>query len=92
MFYYIQVDIRYCQDPSAAVPETKEGQAVPSYDLVVIKELGHGISRGVMDLERPFLGSYVPPDRQYPEISDNVGESQSEVDQVLKTNELLPLD
>ena len=65
-------------------------QAVSSYDLLVIKDLGHGISRGVMDLERPFQGSYVPPDRYYQEISNNnVEESQSEVDQVLKTNELL---
>ena len=61
-----------------------------SFDQLVIKDIGHGMSRGVMDLERPFQGSYVPPDRQYQEISNNnVKESQSEVDQVLKTNELL---
>ena len=85
--HFIQVDIRYCQESSVG------GQVITSYDLLVIKDLGHGMSRGVMDLERPFLGSYVPPDRNYQENSHhNVGESQSEVDQVLETNELLILD
>merc|ERR1719219_2448332 len=88
-----QVDIRYCQDSSATVPETEGGQVVSSYDLLVIKDLGHGMTRGVMDQERPFIGSYVPPDRHYQETSNyNLGESQSEVDQVSKTNELLLLD
>merc|ERR1719219_3377112 len=88
-----QVDIRYCQDSSIAVPETEGGQVVSSYDLLVIKDLGYGISRGVMDLERPFHGSYVPPDRHYQETSNyNVAESQPELDQVLQTTELLLLD
>merc|ERR1719219_1724860 len=88
-----QVDIRYCPDSSIAVPETEGGQVLSSYDLLVIKDLGYGISRGVMDLERPFQGSYVPPDRHYQETSNyNVAESQPELDQVLQTNELLLLD
>ena len=91
--HFIQVDIRYCQESSVGVSETEGGQVVSSYDLLVIKDLGHGMSRGVMDLERPFQGSYVPPDRHYQETSNyNVAESQPEVDQVLQTNELLLLD
>ena len=66
---------------------------VSRYDLLVVRELGHGMTRGVMDMERPFQGTYVPPEREYQEIShNNVGESQSEVNQVLKTDELLLLD
>ena len=65
---------------------------VSRYDLLVVRELGHGMTRGVMDMERPFHGTYVPPEREYQEISHNVGDSQSEVDPVLKTNELLLLD
>ena len=93
MFRNSQVDIRYCQVSEGAVTEIEGGQAVSSNDVLFIKDLGYGMTRGVMDMERPFMGSYVPPEREYQEIShSNVGESQSEENQVLKTDELLLLD
>ena len=75
---------------------------VSRYDLLVVRELGHGMTRGVMHLERPFLGSFVPPDHQQnqpdtsnPATSTTVLESKIEDDDQdvnLKRNELLPLD
>ena len=69
---------------------------VSRYDLLVVKHLGHGMNRGVMDLERPFQGYYVPPKLQHNIAnSPSVLESQSEADPdvILETkNELLPLE
>ena len=75
---------------------------VSRYDLLVVRELGHGMTRGVMDLERPFLGSFVPPDHQQnqpdtsnPATSTTVLESKIEDDDqdvISKRNEILPLD
>ena len=44
---------------------------VSRYDLLVVKQLGHGMTRGVMDLERPFLGCYVPPDHQHSQLQSS---------------------
>ena len=64
---------------------------VSRYDLLVVKELGHGMTRGVMDLERPFLGSFIPPDHQHnTATSSTVREAQLEEELIL--NELLPLE
>ena len=37
--------------------------------MLVVKDLGYGMNRGLMDMERPFLGHYIPPDRQ--EVSNS---------------------
>ena len=75
---------------------------VSKCDLLFVKQLGHGMTRGVMHLERPFLGRFVPPDHQHRqlELSDTVTsttvleseKSEAEQDVVLKSNELLPLE
>ena len=77
---------------------------VSRYDLLVVKQLGHGMTRGVMDLERPFLGCYVPPDHQHQHSqlqSSNTAtvttvrgsqKLEAQQDIVLKRNELLPLE
>ena len=75
---------------------------VSRYDLLVVKQLGYGMTRGVMDLERPFLGCYVPPDHQHSQLesSDTVTSTavqesekfEAEQDVILKSNELLPLE
>ena len=70
---------------------------VSRYDLLVVKQLGHGMTRGVMHLERPFLGSFVHPNHQHSQLESSntaVLESQkfeTETDMILKTksNELL---
>ena len=72
---------------------------VSRYDLLVVHHLGHGITRGVMDLERPFLGRFVP-DLQHSQLESSdtatstaVLESEkldAEQDVILKKNELLP--
>ena len=75
---------------------------VSRYDLLHVHHLGHGMTRGVMDLERHFLGRFVPPDRQHSqqESSNTVTptavleseKSEAEQDVILKSNELLPLE
>ena len=76
---------------------------VSRYDLLLVRELGHGMTRGVMHLERPFLGSFVPPDHQHSQLeSSNTApstatstavlesqKSEAEQDVILKRNELL---
>ena len=69
----------------------QESVLVSRYDLLVVRELGHGITRGVMDLERPFQGSFHPPGHQHDTVtSSTVRESQLEQELILKSNELLP--
>jgi len=69
-------------DQVSASPEEVGGGKVVSTvcDLLVIRELGHGMARGVMDLERPFLGHYTPPDRQDVDLS-TYSESPCQKDQ-----------
>ena len=80
MFYYLFLKVR-----------VQESVLVSRYDLLVVRELGHGITRGVMDLERPFQGSFIAPDHQHNTVtSSTVRESQLEQELILKSNELLP--
>jgi len=88
-----QVAVRYCQ-PTFPPTDAERGEIVSSkFDFLVVRELGYGMSRGVMDMERPFVGNYVPPDRQEVFTSTST-QSQPEVEQekFLNTNELMPLD
>ena len=41
------------------------------YKEIIVKDLGLGMFRGVMELGRPFLGYYRPPDRREYELADS---------------------
>merc|ERR1712126_282786 len=61
-----QVDIRHCPTSISSVP-SDGGPGSPSSafpeDFLVIRELGIGMLRGMMNFGRPFQGYYVPPER-----------------------------
>merc|ERR1712126_203864 len=62
-----QVDIRYCPTSLPTDPHHDGGPGSPTSafpeDFLVIKELGIGVLRGMMNFGRPFQGYYVPPER-----------------------------
>jgi len=71
-----QVSVQY--RPTGGPDGVVGGKVVSTLcDLLVIRELGHGMTRGVMDMERPFMGQYTPPDRQAYSDSSFVDQEQS---------------
>jgi len=50
-----QASAEPCQTPDCT-------EVFSRHELLVVKELGHGMTRGMMDLERPFKGYFSPPE------------------------------
>merc|ERR1711915_735373 len=55
-----EVDI---QNECASLGEANQSQL--NLDILYVKDLGQGMTRGMMDLGRLFHGYYVPPDRRF---------------------------
>ena len=65
------MDIRYCPTSISSLPSDPHhdgGPGSPSSafpeDFLVIRELGIGMLRGMMNFGRPFQGYYIPPERK----------------------------
>ena len=66
-----------------------------SADLLIVRELGSGISRGSMNYGRLYQGKYIPPHRTDGLLPQSEGEEicvEEDTEEAIKTSEDIDLD
>ena len=87
LFFSSQVCIRHhapisLDSSASSTPEALNDAATykPCDEIIYVRDLGLGMTRGILELGRPFHGYYIPPDRRDFEnvIEDEAEEKEEE--------------